>query len=143
MAVTPDVLAVPRPRWPSAALDPASMRVRYGAYADELVVSFDDRPVASFSDPIDAPEGSDTAILVGMDADGRSTDEVVGIHVFPLLEGPAKHRPAWRRLAEPDPPTELVARFVAEVRDLFERYWTPPPPPEERLAGQRLAQPEG
>lgn len=122
------------PRWPEEPFDLARSWLRYGAYGDELVLYFSPRPVPAISDGIEAPEGGDTAILVG---EGADAGKVVGIHVFPLLAGPAQHRPAWRRLAEPDPPAELVARFVAEVRDLFERHWAPAPPIAEQLAAIR------
>jgi hypothetical protein len=77
--------------------------------------------------------------LVGLGPDGVDTGGVVGIHVYPLLAGAARHRPHWRRLAEPDPPAELVAAFGAGVRQLFERYWTPAPPMEEQLASIQRA----
>jgi len=32
-----------------------------------------------------------------------------------------------------------VASFVAEVRALFERYWTPAPPIEEQIASAHRA----
>jgi len=119
--------ASPRPRWPDAPFDLARSRLRYGAFADELVLFFSEEPVASYVSGIDAPEHDDAAVLVGLGPGDEDTGEVVGIHVYPLLAG-AHRKPAhWRRLAEPDPPAELVAGFVAEVRDLFERYWSPPP----------------
>ncbi len=58
---------------------------------------------------------------------------------WPASAGAARHRPHWRRLAEPDPPAELVAAFVAGVRYLFEQYWTPAPPMEEQLASTQRA----
>jgi hypothetical protein len=121
-----------RPRWPSGAIDAARCRVLFGLPADELVVRFPDLPEVGYSDPIDAPDGSDTAVLVDDD-----TGAVVGIHVYPLLAGAAKAHPSWRSLAEPNPSPEVVAAFVAEVADLFDRYWTPAPPWEEQLANLR------
>jgi hypothetical protein len=130
-----------RPRWPERRFDPARADFHYGAFADELRLWFDPEPVGWFSDPIDTPEGSDTAVMVGVDANGRSTNEIVGIHVFLLLDGPARHRPEWRRLAEPDPPADLVAAFVAEVRALFERHWRPAPPIAEQFSALRRDHP--
>jgi len=129
MAVTP---VASRPRWPVGEIDPDRCRVLFGLPADELVVRFPDAPGGGISSPIEARDEDSVAILVD-----ASSGEVVGIHVYPLLAGAAKHRPAWRRLAEPDPPAELVGRFVAEVRDLFERYWRPASPVAEQLADRR------
>lgn len=138
MAVsTPSLDVVSRPHWPVEPFDPARAYLHYGAVADELVLYFTDEPVRSFSDLIDAPEGDDTAVLVGLTADDEETNDVIGIHVYPLLAGAAEARPAWRALAEPAPPAEVVARFVAEVKELFDRFWTPAPPIEEQLARRR------
>ncbi|MBA3416224.1 MAG: hypothetical protein H0U10_13465 [Chloroflexia bacterium] len=135
MAVSAPMLEdIRRPRWPERPFDVARAYLHYGAVADELRLWFDPEPTGWFSDLIDAPEGDDVAVMVGMDSEYQSTDEVVGIHVYPLLAGAARHRPHWRRLAEPGPPLEAVASFVSEVRDLFERYWTPAPPIDEQLA---------
>jgi len=144
MAMTAtDPSAVHRPRWPDQPFDPARAYLNYDVIADDLVLYFGSEPVAAVSDLIDAPEGDDAAVLVGLGPGDEDTGEVVGIHVYPLLAG-AHRKPAhWRRLAEPDPPAELVAGFVAEVRDLFERYWSPPPPLEEQLAALRPARPLG
>ncbi|HYO30987.1 MAG TPA: hypothetical protein VER37_10465, partial [Thermomicrobiales bacterium] len=113
-------------RWPTDAFGD---RVWFDVdgVADDLLLYVGDRPVRAASDPIDSPTESDTAVLVGLGPDGVDTGGVVGIHVHPLLAGAARHRLHWRRLAEPHPPAELVAAFVAEVRELFERYWTPAP----------------
>lgn len=127
-----------RPRWPTSALDPARCWFDFDAVADELVFYFGGRPVPAVSDLIETSDGAAPAVLLGLDPDGEETGEIVGIHVYPLLAA-AQARPAWRALAEPDPPAEFVARFVAEVKDLFERYWTPAPPIEEQPVWSRRA----
>ena len=136
MAVT-DTEIQHHPRWPSSAIDAARCRVLFGLPADELVVRFPDLPEVGYSDPIDAPDGSDTAVLVD------DTGAVVGIHVYPLLAGAARAHPSWRVLAEPNPPWAAVAAFIAEAADLFARYWTPAPPWDEQVANLRRATPEG
>ena len=132
-----------RPRWPVAPFDPGLAYVDYGAVADELVVYFGGRPVPSFVDPIETPEGSAVGVLVGVDPGGEETGDVVGIHVYPLLVGAVAHHPRWARLAwaalagwEHDGGMlrEELPGFVTEVRELFERFWTPAPPAEDRPA---------
>lgn len=120
-----------RPRWPLGEIAPERYRVRFGLPADELVVRFPDSPGGGVSDLIEAPAVDGVAVLVD-----DETNTVVGLHVYPFLASAAQVRPAWRALAAPDPASEVVARFVAEVRDLFERYWTPAPPIAEQLAGR-------
>ncbi len=39
------------------------------------------------SHPLDAPEFGDVAVTIGLDADGTSTGEVVGIRVIPMQLG--------------------------------------------------------
>lgn len=123
-----------RPRWPDVpfALDRSYMH--YGAFADEPVLFFSLVPVASYVSGIGVPEDDVAAIMVGLGPDDEGTGEVVGIHVYPLLAEAARKPAHWRRLAEPDPPAELVAAFVAEVSGLFERYWRPAPPIDEQFA---------
>ncbi len=120
--------ASPRPRWPTSPIDLARCEVRFGLPADELVLSFEpaSRFVPSVSVSIDAPERDDAGVLID-DENGN----VVGIHVYPLLAGAARAHPWWHALTEPNP---SVHAFVAEVRDLFDRYWTPPPPIGEQFA---------
>lgn len=134
---TPSLDVVARPRWPVAPFDPPRAYLHDGTVADEFVLYFADQPIRSFSDLIDAPEGDDTAVLIGVDEDDAETGEVVGVRVYPLLAGAARTHPAWRALADPNPAPEAVARFVAEVEALFARYWTPAPPIAEQLARLR------
>lgn len=134
---------VARPLWPAAPFDPRLAYVDYGAVADELVVYFGGRPVASFVDSINAPEGSDVGVLVGLDSAGNETGAVVGIHVYPLLVGAVADHPRWARIAwaalagwEHDGGMlrEELPGFVAEVRELFDRHGTPAPPMEAQVA---------
>ncbi len=130
-----------RPKWPDDPFDPTRACLFYSDLADELVLYFGDRPLPSYVDWIDAPGSSDAAVLIGEDENGEDTGEVVGIQVDFLVDRASKMWPAWRVLAEPSPPPEAVARLVAVVADLFERYWTPPPI-EEQLASLARAKRE-
>ncbi len=131
-----------RPSWPDAPFDPSRAYLHYHEPADELVLYFGDRPVASYVEWIDAPGLPDAAVLIGEDERGEETGEVVGVQVDFLVGRAAKARPAWRVLAEPFPPHAAVAALVADVADLFEQYWTPPPPIEEQIASLAPAAPE-
>lgn len=138
MAVThPDAV---KPRWPDV-IDPGAVDLDYEPFVDELTLFFGGPPVPSYSDLIQAPEGDDVMVMVGIDEADESTGEVVGIHVYPLAAGALVDHPEWRALAAPSPSTEAVAAFIADVADLFERYWRPAPPIEEQLA--RLARASG
>lgn len=116
-----------RPRWPSKPFDPTQASLVYSQLADELVLYFEDRNSPHYVDFIDAPGLPDAAVLIGVDEDDEETGEIVGVQVDLLLARAANLRPAWRVLAESSPPPEAVARLVADIRDLFARYWTPPP----------------
>jgi hypothetical protein len=115
---------LPRPRWPTAPIDPTVVSVSYDAPADELILYFGGRPVPSFTDQIDAPDG-DVHLLVN-----EETGDVVGIHVYPFLAGAVQWRPAWARvvwavLAGEYGTIELLQElpgFIAEVADLAARY---------------------
>lgn len=122
-----------RPSWPDE-IDPALIDLAYEPFVDELTLYFGDRSVLNYSDPIETPDGGAVMVMIGMDEDDASTDEIVGIHVYPLAARAVLTHPAWRSLTNPSPPAEAVAAFVADVADLFERYWRPAPPIEEQLA---------
>lgn len=141
MALTRTATAA-RPRWPGAPFDPARAYAHYGVAADELVVYFGEQPVPSFVDAIDAPDVDGLGLLVEENGDVTCAEEVVGVHVYPLLFSAVQGRPEWARLAwallagdlgEQERPA-LLAAFVAEVRELFDRHWTPAPPIAEQLA---------
>jgi hypothetical protein len=151
MAVT-HLDARPRPRWPArSSLDLASAYVSYDPPADELIVYFGGKPVPKYVSPIDSPGDDFAAVMVGVHGDESSTGEVVGVHVMPLLVGAVQTHPTWAVLAwasltgfrwEEAMMRQAVAAFVAEVADLFDRYWTPAPPWEEQVANLRRAKPE-
>jgi hypothetical protein len=114
--------ALPRPRWPELTPDPTELWLDFDPVADELMLYFDRKPVAAYNNPICAPEGDDVAVLVGLEENWVGTDQIVGIQIIPLLGRAVKTYPSWRVLAEPNPPPEAVASFVAEVGVLFARY---------------------
>lgn len=131
MAVThPEAV---KPRWPTD-IDPGAVDLDYEPLVDELTLFFGGPPVPSYSEVIEAPEGDDVMVMVGIDEAGESTGEVVGIHIYPLTAGALVEHPEWRAIAEPSPSTDAVARFIADVADLFARHWRPSPPIEEQLA---------
>jgi len=116
-----------RPRWPSDPIDPISARVSYNPVADELVITFDERSIASYVEWIEAPESSDAAVLVafGGGATATAPGEIVGVQIDHLLERPGIAHPTWRELARPAPVPEAVARLIADIEDLFGRYGVP------------------
>jgi hypothetical protein len=94
------------------------------------------------SDPLDGPGFDDVAIMVGLDEDHESTDEIVGIQVIPMLLGAVSDQSHWAALAwaamAGDFGTELLKErlptFLDEVATAFREHWTPAPPIEEQLA---------
>ena len=138
MAVNVERARQVRPRWPSDAVDPAQVHLNYDPPADELTLYFAGRPRGGVCDPINEPGGGDVAIIVDEEA-----NEIVGIQVIPFLVGAVQKHPKWAVLAwgsltgftwEEEMLRAAIADFIAEVADLFERYWTPPPPIEEQVA---------
>jgi hypothetical protein len=81
--------------------------------------------------------------MFGLGADDETTDEIVGVQVIPMLLGAVQDQPSWAILAwaalAGDFGTELLWErlpgFLDQVREAFERSWTPPPSMEEQLAG--------
>lgn len=148
MAVKGEDATQRRPTWPSAPIDPRHVDLSYYPPADELMLYFPGRRHGGVCDPINEPGGGDVAIVVDDD-----TNEIVGIQVIPLLVGAVQQHPRWAILAwgsltefryEDHTFRSEVAAFVAEVADLFARYWTPAPPWEEQLANlPRAARPAG
>lgn len=151
MAVTSPVDLV-RPRWPAPdAIDLGRVYVSYDPPSDEFLVYFGGKPVPSYSDSIDSPGNDYAAVMVDLQPDESSSGEVVGIQVIPLLVGAVQEHPDWAILAwgsltdfryEEAMLRQAVGAFIAEVADLFARYWTPAPPWEEQLANLRRAKPE-
>jgi hypothetical protein len=129
------------PHWP-AAIDPTIVCVSYDVPADEFLVYFCGKPVPKVSDPLDAPGLEDTSIMFALGEDDESTDEIVGVHVIPMLLGAVQEKPEWAVLAwaamAGEHGTELLRErlpgFLTEVQNAFSRYWTPPPSLEEQMA---------
>ena len=128
--------------WPVEPIDPSVAWVDYYAPADEFLVYFGGKPVPKISDSLNAPGFEDVAIMFRLGADDEATDEIVGIHVIPMLLGSVQEQPHWAILAwaamADEYGVELLKErlpdFFAEVADAFRRYWTPPPSMEEQLA---------
>ena len=129
-------------RWP-AAIDASVAYVSYDVPADEFLVYFGGKPVPKVSDPLDAPGFEDVAIMLSVGADDEETDEIVGVHVIPMLLGAVQEQPAWAVLAwatmAGEFGTELLKErlpgFLAEVHQAFSQYWTPAPSLGEQMAG--------
>lgn len=136
------VEAAVAPRWPTDPIDPAHVWVDYDVPADEFLIYFGGKPIGAVFDPLDAPGFEDVAIAIGLDAKGRDTGEIVGVQVIPMLLGAVVDQPSWAALAwaamvdyhGTDLLHERLPGFLDEVREAFERYWTPAPPIEEQLA---------
>ncbi|MBA3450558.1 MAG: hypothetical protein H0T18_05035 [Chloroflexia bacterium] len=126
-------------------MDPSVAWVDYDIPADEFLVYFCGKPVPKVSDPLDAPGFGHVAIMIGLGADDKETDEIVGVQVIPMLLGAVQDQPAWAILAwaamAGDFGAELLKErlpgFLDQVNDAFTRYWTPPPPIEQQLASAR------
>ncbi len=118
-----------QPRWPADPIDVAAVNFDYFPLADELTLFFAGRPLPSYCDPIDALEG-DVAIMVGMNEDGSSTGEIVGIQVLPLLVGAVKAYPDWATLAwgslagyeDDETVRAAIAAFLADVAALYAQH---------------------
>jgi hypothetical protein len=130
------------PRWPES-VDSGLAWVDYDIPADEFLVYFGGRPVPAISSSLDnAPGFEDTAIMIGLDADGEETGEIVGVQVIPMLLGAVQDQPSWAVLTwaamAGDFGTELLRErlpgFLDAIHDAFDRYWSPAPPIEEQLA---------
>jgi hypothetical protein len=146
---TPETLRAPR--WPAEAFDPGVAWVDYDVRADEFLVYFGGKPVPAISDPLDAPGFDDVAIMFALADDDEITDEIVGVQVIPMLLGAVPEQPSWailvwaamagdygRELLE-----ERLPAFLDDVREAFDRYWTPPPSMEEQLAEIRRGKRQG
>jgi hypothetical protein len=130
------------PRWPTEPIDPETVRVSYDVRADEFLVHFRGKSVPAVSDPFDAPGFPHVAVMFGIGPDDEDTDEIVGVHVIPMMLGTIQQRPDWAVLVwaamAGEYGTELLKErlpiFLDEVREAFEKYWKPAPPIEEQLA---------
>lgn len=112
------------PIWPGTLPDLESMKIVYGTVADELVIRFwRDRRYDTVVVPVTTPEEDYASGLTDF-----SSGAIVGIHVYPLLALGVKRHPSWERLADQNPPPEALARIVADVKELFDRYGVGDPP---------------
>jgi hypothetical protein len=106
------------PHWPDRLPEAKTLRLIYGAEADEMVVLFDnDRhhwPAFVF---VDTPDYDYAAIKV----DG-ATGDVVGVMVYPLAAYAVEKHPEWRAATKPNPGPTVAARIVSDIKDLFDRY---------------------
>lgn len=114
------------PIWPDRLPVPEAMKVVYGAIADELVIRFStDRRDDTVVVPVTTPDEDYAAVLVDF-----TSGSVAGVHVYPLLAFAIQVHPAWKPLAENNPPPEAVARIVTDIRELFDRYGIEDPDPD-------------
>ncbi len=123
-ALTTEIWA--NPVWPDRLPDSARMRVLYGAYADELVVRFDN---ARRRDVIVVPITTPADDYAGLMVDG-DTGVVIGVHVYPLVAFAVQRHPAWRAATHPHPLPEVASLIVNDIKDLFDRYGIEDPNPD-------------
>lgn len=145
--------ALSAPRWPVDRIDPGLVSIDYDPASDGLTLYFGGKPISSTVDPISSPGNDYAAVMIGLNDDESSTEHVVGIQVMPLLVGAVQRHPDWAVLAwgaltgfrwEEEMMRAAVGAFIAEVAELFDRYWTPAPPWEEQVADlPRAARPGG
>jgi hypothetical protein len=138
-------VAVTRPRaiphWPES-IDPGIAWVDYAVVPDEFLVYFGGKPVSAVSSLLKAPGFDDVNVMFALGADRKRTDEIVGIHVIPMMVGAVPEHPQWSVLTwaalAGDYGTELLRErlpiFLDEVAEAYNRYWKPAPPIEEQLA---------
>ena len=108
----------PNPVWPDRLSDPATMRLIYGEFADELVVLFDDRVYRdAFYAWVTTPENDYAAVKI----DG-SSGRVIGVMVYPLAAYAVTLHPAWTAATTPDPQPSVAERIVADIKQLFDRF---------------------
>jgi hypothetical protein len=106
------------PVWPDRLPDAKTMRLLYGAWADELVIRFDSnryREVAVVY--ITTPKEDYAGMLVEGDLGA-----VIGVHVYPLVALAVERHPSWLAAAATNPPPEVAASIVNDIKRLFDRY---------------------
>jgi len=105
--------------------DPAQTGGGYNPLADELVIRFAGTTgQRSFVVPIPAADDLESNVL-----SADKTGAAVGVQIDNLLFRAVVAHPTWRVLAEPNPPTEVVADLLAEVKRRFDRYGAGEIPP--------------
>jgi hypothetical protein len=115
------------PIWPERLPDSHSLRIVYGAIADELVVRFTAarHPDQVLVVPITTADRDDAGMLVAADS-----GSVLGVHVYPLAAFAVTRHPTWQAATDPDPSPEVANRIVNDVKDLFDRYGIDDPKPD-------------
>lgn len=82
--------------WPKTPIDPAIAWVTYDVPADEFILYFGGEPVPAISDLLAGPRGfDDVAVMVGIGPNNEITDDIVGVHVIPMLLGAVQEQPHW------------------------------------------------
>lgn len=114
------------PVWPDRLPDAETMRILYGADADELVIRFDN---ARYRDVTVVLITTPTDDYAGLLVEG-DRGAIIGVHVYPLVAFAVQRHPAWRAATEPNPTPEVATRIVNDVKHLFERYGIENPDPE-------------
>jgi hypothetical protein len=130
------------PPWPAESIDPGIAWVDYAVVPDEFLVYFGGQPVPAISSPLHAPGFDDVAVRFALGADRKRTDEIVGVHVIPMMVGAVPEHPEWSVLTwaamagdyGDDLLRERLPIFLNEVADAYKQYWKPAPPIEEQLA---------
>ncbi len=127
MAMRQHVVETPlwtAPIWPETLPTPDSMRVVYGAYADELVIGF--FPGRRYDLVVVVPVNTPDHDYAGVMVDGESR-AVVGVHVYPLMAFASRMHPSWAGMANTPPAPETIAGVVDDIKSLLDRYGAAPP----------------
>jgi hypothetical protein len=130
------------PRWPAESIDSGIAWVDYAVVPDEFLVYFGGKPAPAISSLLHAPGFDYVADRFALGADRQRTDEIVGVHVIPMMLGAVPEHPQWAVLTwaamAGDYGAELLRErlpmFLDEVAGAYKRYWKPAPPIEELLA---------
>lgn len=106
------------PVWPDPMPEPGSLRLLYGAYADELVVLFDDeKHPAVYFDFIATLDQDYAAIKINM-----QSGDVIGVLVYPLAALAVERHPAWRAAMGTNPPPHVAGRIVQDIKQLYDQF---------------------
>lgn len=130
------------PPWPTEAIDTGVAWVDYAVVPDEFLVYFGGQPVPAVSSSLDAPGFEDVAVMFALGAGDETTDEIVGVHVIPMMVGALREQPQWAKLVwaamAGDYGIEMLRErlplFLDDVAEAYRKYWKPAPPIEEQLA---------
>jgi hypothetical protein len=145
----PDTIRAPQ--WPSSPIDTGIAWVDYDVVSDEFLVYFGGKPVPAISSPLNAPGLRGAAVMFGLAENDKSTGEIVGVQVIPMLLGAVPEQPHWAVLVWGAMAgdygdallRERLPGFLDEVQNAFRQHWTPAPPMEEQLARMGQTSPRG